>query len=276
MKHGDFTDNLRLLCSFEKSVAAVCRAVNINRQQFTKYLNGENHPSPNNLHKICNHFGVPRAELYLPAIEFAERMQFRASGTRRSYQPNSRRILDHAFPGDLRALRRYLGYYMTHYHSISWSGYILRTLTCVYEEDGMILTKTIDRVKDPFDGALFLSKYDGYVSLLGNRIFAVEFQSLAQDAIVETVLYPAGRGQLTMLRGVTFGVSSKHRNPYISRAIWKYLGRTVDHRTAIRAAGLLPIHSPLLDRRVLQILGEQPFANEHLHYDMEPSATVPV
>lgn len=272
MERGVFPDNLKLLCSYEKSVSEVCRAVGINRQQFSKYLEGINQPSPRNLRRICEHFQIQPTELQLPTAEFADRMQFRFSGRHLSKELQPSRMLRRAFPGDRRMLNRYLGYYLTHYHSISWGGYILRILTCVYEQDGMVLTKTIDRVKDPFDGALFLSKYDGYVSLLGNRIFAVEFQSLARDAIVETVLYPAGRGELTLLRGVTFGVSSKLRNPYVARAVWKYLGRTVDHRAAIRAVGLLPIHSTLLDRRVLQILGEKPFANEELHYNLEAQA----
>lgn len=258
MANEIFAENLRLLCSYEKSVSAVCRSVSINRQQFSKYLSGANQPSSNNLRRICDHFQVQQSELYLPCEEFLARMQFRTSAGERPRPGQSNRVLHRAFPGDLRALRRYLGYYITYYHTLSWSGYILRTLTCVYEQEGMVFTKTIDRVKDPVDGTLFLSKYDGYVSMLGNRIFVVEFQSLAKDAIVETVLLPDNRSQLSILHGATIGASSKRRTPYFSRAVWKYLGPTIDHRKALKAIGLLPIHSPLLDPRVMQVLGEQP------------------
>ena len=139
----------------------------------------------------------------------------------------------------------------------------------------MILIKTIARNKDPVDGALYLSKYDGYVSLLGNRIFAIEFQSLAQDAIVETILYPTGRSQLTLLRGVTLDLSSKKRNPYVSPTVWKYLGRTVDLRAATKACGLLPIHSANLDRQIVQILSDTLFPSEHSHYDLKSHGVVP-
>ena len=74
-----FAENLRLLCSYEKSVSEVCRSVNINRQQFSKYLSGANQPSSNNLRRICDHFQVQQAELYLPCEEFSARMQFRTS-----------------------------------------------------------------------------------------------------------------------------------------------------------------------------------------------------
>ncbi len=268
MPNFDFAENLRLLCSFQKSVSEVCRAIGINRQQFNKYLNGASKPSANNMRRICGHFQIQPAELHLPPAEFADRMEFRTAAGARSPDSNSQRIFSRAFPGDIRTLRRYLGYYMTNYHSLSWRGYILRTLTCVYEQNGMVLTKTVDRVKDPFDGTLFLSKYDGYVSLLGNRIFVIEFQSLAQDAIVETVLHPAGRSELSSLHGATIGVSSKDRNPYFSGAVWKYLGRTIDRRKALRAIGLVQINSPLLDRSVLQLLGEQPQPEQRRQTDL--------
>lgn len=269
MDATDFSLNLKLLCAYEKSVSEVCRSIDINRQQFNKYLNGTSKPSPFNLQRICGYFQVHVADVHLPHDEFADRMQFRAGNRATTHDRHPQHILKQAFPGDLRTLRRYLGYYFTHYHSFSWAGYILRSLTCLYEQGGMILSKTIDRVNDPVTGALYLSKYDGYVSLLGNRIFVLEFQSLAEDAIVETVLDPAGRSQLTLLRGVTFGLSSKHRKPYVARAVWKYLGRTVDHRLAISAIGVTPIHSPTLDSNIVKIIGDAPFPNEHLHYDLE-------
>ena len=272
MQQIDLSQNLKLLCSFEKSVSEVCRAIDINRQQFNKYLSGASKPSAFNLQRICDYFEMPPAELYLSHSEFASRLQFRADGRGKVREPHANRLLKKAFPGDRRALSRYLGYYMAHFHSFSWEGHILRSLVCVYEQDGMILTKTIERIKDPADDAVYLSKYTGYVSMLGNRIFVVEFQTLAQDAIVETVLHPAGRSELTLLRGVTFGLSSKHRNPYVSRTVWKYLGRSVDHRSALKALGILPTYSAALDPRVVQILGNKPFPNDRLHYDLEPQA----
>lgn len=58
MANEFFAENLRLLCSYEKSVSAVCRSVGINRQQFSKYLSGANQPSTNNLRRICDHLQV--------------------------------------------------------------------------------------------------------------------------------------------------------------------------------------------------------------------------
>ena len=38
----------------------------INRQQFTKYLNGAARPSARNMRRICDHFGVEEEELLIP------------------------------------------------------------------------------------------------------------------------------------------------------------------------------------------------------------------
>ncbi len=270
MEDGDLARNLRFLCGYEKSVSEVCRAIGINRQQFSKYLNGTSRPSPYNLQRICGHFSIRPADLMLPHGEFAGRFANPVQDGGGPYGERTRRVFARAFPGDRMGLRRYAGYYLTHCHSFSWDGYVLRAISHVFEQDGLFGTKTIERTRDPEDGALFLSKYNGQMSLLGNRLFVVEHQGLANDAIVETVLYPTARSQLTLLRGVTFGVSSKQRNPYVSRSVWKYLGTSVDLRQALRATGLFAISGREIDPKVMRILGRKAFPNDLLHYDLEP------
>lgn len=41
----NFSKNLRLLCSYYKSIAELCRQLSINRSQFNKYLNASSTPS---------------------------------------------------------------------------------------------------------------------------------------------------------------------------------------------------------------------------------------
>lgn len=64
-----FAENLRQLVSGEKSVSAVCRALEINRTQFNRYLSGEAHPRPEVLEKICVHFGRDARILLTPLAE---------------------------------------------------------------------------------------------------------------------------------------------------------------------------------------------------------------
>ena len=254
---GDFAKNLKLLCGYEKSVSAVCRAVDINRQQFSKYLNGTSQPSPYNLQAICDYFSIQPVDLYLSHDEFADRMQFRPERIGKQASLSRNLPLTKAFPGDLKSLRRYLGYYLVYCRSGTWEDHILCAVTHIYEVDGIVRSKTIERSRDPEDGTLYLSKYDGLMSFLGNRIFVVEHQYLANDAIVESVLYPLARSQLVLLHGTTLGLSSKRRDPYVSRSVWKYLGTNIDLRAALNAVGLLPIRDNRMDPKVLRILSER-------------------
>ena len=62
--HRQFADNLRALCTQHGSIAAVCRALGMNRQQFNKYLAGSTLPNGPTLQKICSFFAVEPAALF--------------------------------------------------------------------------------------------------------------------------------------------------------------------------------------------------------------------
>jgi transcriptional regulator with XRE-family HTH domain len=61
---GNLARNLARLCDRDESIAAVCRATKINRQQFAKYLAGQSVPSAENRRKICRHFKISEQELF--------------------------------------------------------------------------------------------------------------------------------------------------------------------------------------------------------------------
>ncbi len=56
--------NLRQLCRGEESIAAVCRATQINRQQFNRYLSGDSLPSQRTRNRICSYFGITEPDLF--------------------------------------------------------------------------------------------------------------------------------------------------------------------------------------------------------------------
>lgn len=59
--------NLSRLCEGENSIAAVCRATRINRQQFNRYLSGDSLPNQRNREKICHYFNIDEPELFREA-----------------------------------------------------------------------------------------------------------------------------------------------------------------------------------------------------------------
>ncbi|MCZ4292320.1 helix-turn-helix domain-containing protein [Hoeflea alexandrii] len=255
MKSTGLAENLRLLCSAEPSISAVCRQIGINRQQFNKYLNGTSRPSATNLRRIAFHFGIRPAEFMLPPDEFEAHPSVAGRVLGAAQAHPAKLGFDSAFRGQTVPLRRYLGYYLSYFLTESWDNSVICAMVRLDERDGYVRCKSLERSVDPEDGSLYLSKYDGRVAMLGNRIFVLEFQSLARDALVETVLYPVGRGQLGYLRGTTFGITSRQRTPFTSPIVWHFLGVNVDLRKMMRKVGRYDVSSPLLDHRVSNILG---------------------
>lgn len=62
--HRNFADNLRALCTRHGSIAAVCRALGMNRQQFNKYLAGSTLPNAATLERICGFFDIESESLF--------------------------------------------------------------------------------------------------------------------------------------------------------------------------------------------------------------------
>lgn len=248
-------ENLKLLCSYEHSVSDACRGMNINRQQFSKYLSGQSLPSSRNMRKICSYFNVRISDLHLPHNEFQFTDAIQSRETVEQFTENTT-TLQSAFENQHFQMKKFLGTYLAHFYSFSWPGKIICALTTLEEKNGIVVSKTIERVRDPRDNSLFLSKYSGQATMLGGRIFIVEFQSLAKDAIVETILYPMSRSQLTYMQGQTFGISSRRRHPYMAQSVWKYLGSNADLKESMHLTGLYDPNSRKIDPKIPKLLGE--------------------
>lgn len=67
-----FGDNLRLLCGRRPSIASVARDLEISKVQFNRYLNGESHPKPPVLQRICSYFDVD-GRILLEPLDVVER-----------------------------------------------------------------------------------------------------------------------------------------------------------------------------------------------------------
>jgi transcriptional regulator with XRE-family HTH domain len=242
--------NLRKLCSNFRSVAAVCRKLGFNRQQFERYLTGETQPSRHNLQRIAQGFGVT-VEALLSLKPMAEGPNIHAELSTRTPIGS---LVDRAFPGDLRKLRPLLGYHLMHFLVPFTSGIIFRSLVHVHESEGKVFTKTVERVTGR-DGAItHLAKYEGLMSCLGNLIFLVEFETISGGSIVETVLFPSYKKKIDILTGLTFGVTSElHRKPFASPIALKFLGRAIDVREKVLSCGTFSIDDNRIDTRIRSV-----------------------
>jgi len=250
-----FAENLHHLCARERSVADICRRIDINRQQFNRYLSGANRPSAYNLQRICRFFEVQEHEMLLPHDAFVEQVGKRIA--ERTVDDRLRSVdltILSAFPGEIRALSRYTGFYHFYFRTPSWPDRVICGVSALRERAGLVFSKAVTRSLDRHDGSRYISKHEGLATMQRDQIFIVEVQSLALDAVVQTVLTPPPRSETALIPGMTFGISNVTREPYAVPIVWRYLGRNVDLREALRSTGLIDPRTANLNPRILQMV----------------------
>ena len=238
--HEDFARNLRLLCSYYRSIAEVCRRLGINRPQFNRYLSGRYRPSAHTLRRFCDFFGVEEHEILLPSGQFERLVQVRprAPASSEPESPESRHfahLKDIGTPG----LDKYLGYYFENYLSMACSGKLLRTLVCLEQHNDRVCYQRTERlVEHPHEKA-YHGIYVGIAHFLTDRIFLTDYESLTGLEMTQTILFPSFKNRVTRLNGLKLGVSgSGERMPCCARVVYEYLGPAVDVRRALRLCGL--------------------------------------
>lgn len=248
-------DNLRLLCSYKKSISKVCRELQINRQQFNKYLSGKTAPSSNNLRLICDYFGVEEHEILLPPESFSELL---STKPKEMVVANSNSPIASFFEGlmanDSIDLGKYEGAYHIYYHSTSYPNKILKGYGVLYQENGVHFLKWIERlslINSEGDDSGFLYKIKGIVTGLGNRIFVSGYEQVLKNELAHLILFPTYKNKVVQLSGLMMGVSgSDSREPVCQRVYFAYLGKNPHHKSALRSCGIYDVDSEELDPNV--------------------------
>ncbi|MBT0962396.1 helix-turn-helix domain-containing protein [Denitromonas iodatirespirans] len=254
--HDDFARNLRLLCSYYKSIAEVCRRLNVNRPQFNRYLSGRYRPSANTLRRFCEFFGVEEHEILLPSAQFERLVQVRPRHTP-APEPTAPEAphLAHLKAIGTAGLDKYLGYYFETYLSMACPGKILRTLVCLEQRDGRVYYQRTERlVEHPHEKA-YHGIYLGMAHFLTDRIFLADYESLTGLEMTQTILFPSFKNRVTRLTGLKLGVSgSGERMPCCARVVYEFLGQTIDVRRALRMCGLYDVDDPCIDDATRQAI----------------------
>ncbi|WP_075292142.1 helix-turn-helix domain-containing protein [Pararhizobium arenae] len=244
-----FHQNLRFACATRRSISQICREIGINRQQFNRYISGEARPSAHNIGRIAAFFGVSSQDFELSPKVFETRM---TRPDRDRLQAGS--LLD-GFPGDIASLRRHIGYYQTYHISPSWPGLVVSSCSRIFEDNGSIRVKSIERIRDTANEIVQFSKYVGLATFWRNRIFIAERSVGRQPMLSQTILLPFEVHQRVYLRGTTMGVSWRKENlPYASRMIWRHIGQEPDLRQMLSRCGVLAMNSRQLPAMVRHFL----------------------
>jgi transcriptional regulator with XRE-family HTH domain len=256
--HPNLVANLKLMCSYAPSISEACRAMGINRQQFTKYLGGRARPSARNLRRICDYFGVEEEELALPSGRFAEIVSLRPRTRHliRALGPAAGHI-DRMFAGSAESLLPYCGYYHYYYYTPSRPGMIRRSLLRITGYKGIFYTHLCERIQPsetPLGRSHFV-RYIGVAVMLGGRVFIVDHNAPGLRSMSQTILFPSATAAPKFLTGMTLGVQGRSaRAPFAAQVFLEYLGPRADTRAAMRATGVFDADSPDLPRHVARML----------------------
>lgn len=262
----DFCANLRMLCSYYRSVADVCRKLKLNRAQFNRYLNGSSKPSSHTLERICDFFGVEPEEIYLPHEQFHQIVQARPRQRteRAAYTDHIARLQRQSAD----KFDKYLGYYYAYYQSISAPSKILRALVHLFMHEGAIYHERLERFSQHANlDETYRCKYVGSSFYLNDRIFLVDYESLTGNEIVQTILFPTYRNKVARLSGLMLGVSSNNqREIACARVVFEFLGKNADVRKAIRLCGLFDPALGEIDPTILKAIDNSPHKDQQHFY----------
>lgn len=239
MTKDSFSSNLAYACSLFSSISEVCRRININRQQFNKYLAGSVRPSRHNMRRICDFLGVTESEILLEPPRFAALVSLRKSAPRSTALPQHLLAIErlHRLSGEL---DRYTGWYFRYFHTFGYPAKITRSLAVISEQDGRHLWKNVERRADHgLAMENFVGKYDGLAFYLGHRIHIMEYDAINFGSITQLILYPSVTQRPGYLRGIQTGGSMRRgRKPAASAVVLEYLGEEIDYRRALARCGI--------------------------------------
>ncbi|SHE84006.1 Helix-turn-helix domain-containing protein [Microbulbifer donghaiensis] len=248
----DFSQNLRLLCSYYRSIAEVCRRLGVNRAQFNKYLSGDTQPSRYTLTKICDFFGVEPHEILMPHEQFAQIVRVRSA-------PGASAAPAQPYSSDIDKLMReskghadkYLGFYFEYHYSMTFQDHIIRSLLRIESDGDGYYFQRFERMRYPDREEWYKSRYKGMLFFLSERIFLIGYEALTRNEIAQTILYPTYKSRVSYLSGLKLGVSaSDRREPVCTKVVLESLGRNISVRSALKLCGVFGPDSEEINRNI--------------------------
>ncbi len=252
----ELSQNLKFLCAEKPSVAAICRDIGINHQQFSKYLTGRSKPSAHNLRRIAQYFGLEDEDLNAPHAQLVRTYRTnRATLETRRADP-----LSGVFPGDLTKLRPFLGAYQVFFHAPVATDSIVVNTVFLDERNGVVYSRLIEALKGGSVTGRRWTRCDGKAAFQDGRVFVVDTERRDESALSMYVLSPPPRQKRQYLFGtMCFLASLPRRTPYASKVVWKKFDNFRSVRELFETCGVYPEKSVKLDPVVRNYLSSGDF-----------------
>ncbi len=250
--------NLLLLAESFDSISSFCTKVDVNRQQFNKYLAARHLPSQKVLFRIAKYFHMEVDDLYREPEAFRRFYEGLDDSLPDVHRlPHLRDLLLVARDNEA-MLARYRGLYYGYHCSSTVKGKVLRSVTSIFEKDGLTQYVTVERFP-PVEGARatgFSFVFRGVCLMLGDRLFMIDSERRHKNELTFSVLVPQHRTPARFLFGVFTGViSTASRLPFSTRVVLAKDGNAPLSRKHLRQAALLDMGSPDMPPEVRAYLG---------------------
>ncbi len=108
--------------------------------------------------------------------------------------------------GQVKHLRRYVGFCHSFFCTPSWKGHIFCSLIRLKEEQRVVTIRSYENATSPDKSVRQISCCIGLVTMRGNRIAATEHECSKEGSIAQTILYSAHRQPLKYLRRLYMGI----------------------------------------------------------------------
>jgi transcriptional regulator with XRE-family HTH domain len=255
MQQDPMTENLRYLCTLFPSIAEVCRRMDLNRQQFNKYLSGQIRPSRHNLRIICDFFGITESEIHMESSRFAEIVSLRRRPLLASSLEEPLGHIESLYQRSA-SLERYVGFYFRYYYSFSYPGYLTKSFARISEKNSRYYWNNSEILRPAGSRqSSTTSKYKGALFFLADRIFVIEYHLLLRNSITQMILYPSHHTRISHLIGIQTGAPSiRGRKPSASRVLLEYLGKNINVKKALRSTGLFHEDGGVIDSTIRELV----------------------
>lgn len=238
---NDIGANIRFLCADRGAIASVCREMKINQQQFSKYLTGRSRPSAANIRKISRYFNILDEDLLQEHDHFVTWYRDRLA---RAAAPRRSDPLAEAFPGDVKAIRAFLGAYQVFYRSPAAPGRIIVAAAFLDEVAGTVFSRTMESPFRPKGVRRQWTRGNGKATHLSDRIFILDHERGPSASLTTTILVPPHRYRNDLIFGeMMFIASYPRRHPTSSRTVWKRIPESWSAKELLRTCGAVPEES---------------------------------
>lgn len=244
---GDFASALRSHCARKGSIAQLCKATGINRQQFNKYLAGQILPGARNMRKICTYLGVTEAQLMEGQVIDEEQL---LEQSEIDFDSSAAAVVEGLHSG----LRN--GYYRAFFPVPGKAGLIARWLVHVSPDPG---AGQIHTCRNYYVNASALGfsanriRYRGPVRYGPDEAFLIGTAHLKQPlhGIIRVNLRPAtGPDYLPAMV-----LTRRPDGPVAMSGVMQFLGPGCTARAALAGMGVMRRDDPTADPVVIRMMG---------------------